>query len=87
MLPAHAVFCYAEVKDENHKYETCIEAKLTRSSFHSIERSTKPLILIHTNVCDLKYIQISNANKHFITFIDDCMKYCILSKEHVKFKI
>ena len=32
--------------------------------------------LIHTDVCDLKYVQPPNANKYFITFIDDCIKYC-----------
>ena len=36
--------------DSNHKCPTCVEAKLTRSSFHTIERNTKPLDLIHTNV-------------------------------------
>ena len=49
--------------------------KLTQSSFHSVERNTRPLFLIHTDVCDLKYVQIPNANKYFITFIDDCIKY------------
>ena len=62
--------------DKSHKCETCVEAKLTRSSFHSVERSTEPLGLIHTDVCDLKYVQTPNANKYFITFIDDCTKYC-----------
>ena len=76
VLLAHVVFCSTEVKDKNHKYETCIEAKLTRSSFHSVDRSTEPLGLIHTDVCDLKYVQTPNANKYFITFIDDCTKYC-----------
>ena len=26
-------------------------------------------------MCDLKYVQTPNANKYFITFIDDCTKY------------
>ncbi|KAH7864181.1 hypothetical protein Vadar_026696 [Vaccinium darrowii] len=62
--------------DTNHKCETCVEAKLTRTSFRSVERSTEPLGLIHTDVCDLKYVQTPNANKYFITFIDDSTKYC-----------
>ena len=62
--------------DKNHKCKTCVEAKLTRSSFHSVERSTTLLILIHIDVCDLKYVQIFNANKYFITFIDNCTKCC-----------
>ncbi|KAH7844842.1 hypothetical protein Vadar_032277 [Vaccinium darrowii] len=62
--------------DTNHKCETCVEAKLTRTSFRSVERSTEPLELIHSDVCDLKYVQMPNANKYFITFIDDSTKYC-----------
>ena len=26
-------------------------------------------------LCNLKYVQTPNANKYFITFIDDCTKY------------
>ena len=43
--------------DANHKCETCVESKLTRSSFHNIERNTEPLDLIHSDTCDLKYVQ------------------------------
>ncbi|GJW37208.1 retrovirus-related pol polyprotein from transposon TNT 1-94 [Tanacetum coccineum] len=39
--------------DSNHTCQTCVEAKMTRSSFHSVERKTDPLDLIHTDVCDL----------------------------------
>ena len=62
--------------DKNHKYETCVEAKLTRYLFHSIEISVEPFGLIHTYVRDLIYVQTPNANNYFIIFIDDCTKYC-----------
>ena len=62
--------------NSNHKCEICVEAKLTRSSFQTIERNTEPLELIHTDVCDLKFVQTRGGNKYFITFIDDCTKYC-----------
>jgi transposase InsO family protein len=62
--------------DTNHKCETCVEAKLTRTSFHSIERSNNPLDLIHSDVCDLKFVQTRGGRKYFVTFIDDCTKYC-----------
>ena len=39
--------------DANHKCEACVESKLTRVSFHNIERSTDPLELF---TCDLKYV-------------------------------
>ena len=33
--------------DLNHKCEICVESKLTRTSFQSIEKSSEPLELIH----------------------------------------
>ena len=62
--------------DANHKCETCVQAKLTRSSFQSIERHTEPLDLIHSDICDLKLVQTRGGNKYFITFVDDSTKYC-----------
>ncbi|KAJ9559825.1 hypothetical protein OSB04_004985 [Centaurea solstitialis] len=56
--------------------QTCVEAKLTRTSFRSIERSTNPLDMIDTDVCDMKSNPSRGGNKFFITFIDDCTKYC-----------
>ncbi|XP_022893930.1 peptidyl-prolyl cis-trans isomerase CYP57-like [Olea europaea var. sylvestris] len=35
--------------DSEHKCETCVETKLTRSSFKSVERNTEPLGLIHSD--------------------------------------
>ena len=61
--------------DSKHKYENCVEAKLRRSSFQRIEMNTKPLDLIHSDVCDLKFMQTRGGNKYFNTFVDDSMKY------------
>ena len=62
--------------DSQHKCEICVEAKLTRSSFQTVERSTEPLDLIHSDVCALKSVQTRGGSKYFITFIDDSTKYC-----------
>ena len=62
--------------DSQHKCETCVEAKLTRSSFQSIERHTEPLDLIHSDICDLKFVQTRGGNKFFITFVNNSTKYC-----------
>ena len=62
--------------DVNHKCEICVESKLTRASFHNIERSTEPLELIYSDTCDLKYVQTRGGKKYFVTFIDDCTRYC-----------
>jgi hypothetical protein len=53
-----------------------VETKLTRTSFHSIERSSEPLELIHSDVYDLKFVQTRGGHKYFVTFIDDCTSYC-----------
>ena len=62
--------------DSKHKCETCVEAKLIRSSFHNNEMYTKPLDLIHSDMCDLKFVQTRGGNKCFVTFVDDSTKYC-----------
>ena len=62
--------------DQNHKCEICVESKLTRTSFQSIERSSEPLELIHSDIRDLKFIQTRGGKKYFLTLIDDCTRYC-----------
>ena len=61
--------------DAKHKCETCVEAKLTKSPFKSVERHTEPLHLIHSDICDLKFVQTRGGNKYFIIFVDDSTKY------------
>nr|GEZ14560.1 Pol polyprotein [Tanacetum cinerariifolium] len=61
--------------DPKHKCETCVEAKLTRTSFKLVKRKTEPLDMVHTDICDLKSLPTKGGNKYFITFIDDCTKY------------
>ena len=62
--------------DAKHNCGTCVEAKLTRSFFQSVEIHTKPLDLIHSDICDLKFEQTRGSNKYFITFVDDSVNYC-----------
>ena len=62
--------------DAKNKCETCVEAKLTKSSFESVKRHTEPLDLIHSDICDLKCVQTIGGNKYFFTFVDDSTKYC-----------
>ncbi|GJV27832.1 pol polyprotein [Tanacetum coccineum] len=62
--------------DSKYKYETCVEAKLTRTPCKSVKRTTEPLDMIHTNICDLKSLPTKGGNKYFIMFIYLCTKYC-----------
>ena len=32
--------------------------------------------MFHSDICDLKLVQIRGGNKYFITFVDDSTKYC-----------
>ena len=64
--------------DFNHKCEICVEAKMARASFKLVERSTEPLELIHSDVCDMKVVQTRGGKKYFITFINNCTRYCYL---------
>ena len=57
--------------DAKYKCETCVEVKLNKSSFQSFERHTEPHYLIHSGICDLKFVQTRGGNKYFVTFIDD----------------
>ena len=60
---------------EIHKCEICVEAKFLKNSFHSIDQNTEPLRLIHSNLCDLKFVLTRGEKKYFITLIDDCTRY------------
>ena len=67
--------------DLKYKCKTCVKAKTTRSSFQTIKRNTKPLDLIHSDICDFKSIQTRGGNKYVITFIDDyCYVYLLKNK-------
>ncbi|KAL0315721.1 UNVERIFIED_CONTAM: Retrovirus-related Pol polyprotein from transposon TNT 1-94 [Sesamum radiatum] len=62
--------------EAKHKCEICVEAKMAKVPFYSVERKTSPLELILSDICDLKFVQTRGGKKYFITFIDDCTRYC-----------
>ena len=51
----------------NIECQICVEAKLIKTSFHIVERSSEPLDLIHSDICDLKFIQ-TRGGKVFYYF-------------------
>ena len=61
---------------KNYKCEICVEAKSTRATFPTVVRNSKPLDLVHSDVCDMSTIPSRGGNEYFITFVDDCTKYC-----------
>ncbi|KAJ0011226.1 hypothetical protein Pint_34127 [Pistacia integerrima] len=75
--------------DSKHKCETCVKAKLTRSSFNNIERITNPLDLVHSDICDLKFVQTRGGNKYFIILLMIAQEtiMCICKKAMMKLLI
>ena len=69
----------------HNKCEICTESKFARQSFKSVqERSNELLSLIHSDLCDFKAIPSRGGKNYFITFIDDCSKYCYVCLLHSK---
>lgn len=62
--------------DARYKCETCVETKFAKKPFKSIERTSEPLQLIHSDLCDLKFVESRGGKKYFITFVDDCTRFC-----------
>ena len=61
----------------SEKCQVCVESKFSKPPFHSVNnRVSEPLDLMHTDICDMKSIPPRGGNKYFITFIDDCSRYC-----------
>ena len=61
--------------DEFNKCEICVKSKMVKKPFHSVERSSNLLDLVHSDICELNGILTRGGNRYFITFIDDCSRY------------
>ena len=57
------------------KWETFSQAKITKWPQKNVERNTKLLDLIHTNLCEFERILCCGGSRYFITFIDDFSTY------------
>ena len=63
-------------KCDKSKCEICVESKFVKHPYKSVERNSKTLDLIHTDICDMKSTPSRGGKKYFITFIDDCILFC-----------
>ena len=69
----------------NNKCEVCTESKFSRQSFKIVqERSNELLSMIQSDLYDFKTIPSRDGKNCFITFIDDCSKYCYVYLLHNK---
>ena len=56
--------------------ESCLEGKMTKRPFKAKGyRSTKPLELVHTDVCGPINVQARGGYEYFVTFTDDYSRY------------
>lgn len=61
--------------DYNDKFETCIQAKITKKPFPKAERNTDLLDFMHSDICEFNGVLTRGGKRYFITFIDDCSRY------------
>ena len=57
------------------KHEVCVESKTTKKSCKSVERESKLLSSIHSDLGDLKNTMTRGGKRFYITFIDDYLRY------------
>ena len=56
--------------------ESCLEGKMTKRPFKAKGyRTTKPLELVHTDVCSPMRVQARGGYEYFVTFTDDYSRY------------
>ncbi|KAD2393511.1 hypothetical protein E3N88_40488 [Mikania micrantha] len=77
----------------NEKCKTCMLTKITRLPFTHVQRESKVLELIHSDLCDFHATPSIGNKKYIVTFIDDASRFCyvylLYSKNEAldKFKI
>ncbi|GJS99425.1 zinc finger, CCHC-type containing protein [Tanacetum coccineum] len=64
--------------------KTCMLTKITRQPFKGVNRESKVLDLIHSDLCDFHANPSLGHNKYVITFIDDASRYCYVYLLHAK---
>ncbi|CAM8956477.1 unnamed protein product [Rhodiola kirilowii] len=63
---------------------TCMLTKITRLPFKSISRTSNLLELVHSDLGDLHSTPSLGNKKYYLTFIDDCSRYCYVYFLHAK---
>ena len=57
------------------KCEVCVESKTTKKSGKLVERESRLLNLIHSDLGDLKNTMTRGGKRFYITFIDDYLRF------------
>ena len=56
---------------QSNKYDICVKSKITKKACHSIERLTKLLGLIHTDLPYLKQTMFRGGKNYFVILVED----------------
>jgi len=62
---------------KSSKCHACVEAKQLRKPHKAAAvRELAPLNLIHSDVCEMNRELTKSGKRYFLTFIDDCTRFC-----------
>ena len=59
------------------KFNKCeiIKSNMIKKHFHTVERNSNLLDLVHSDICDPNDMLTGGGNWYFITFINDCSRF------------
>ena len=64
------------------KCHVCVESKQPHKPHKAAKvRDLAPLKLIHSDLCEMNGELTKGGKRHFMTFIDDCARFCCVSVE------
>jgi hypothetical protein len=59
------------------KCHACVQSKQTRKPHKAAEpRNLASLELVHSNLCEMNGVLTKGGKRYFMTFIDDCTRFC-----------
>jgi hypothetical protein len=59
------------------KCHACVQSKQTRKPHKAAEpRNLAPLELVHSDLCEMNGVLTKGGKRYFMTFIDDCTRFC-----------
>nr|KAJ0192854.1 hypothetical protein LSAT_V11C800443070 [Lactuca sativa] len=68
----------------SEKCNTCMLTKITKQPFPNVNRKSKLLELIHSDLCDFHATPSLGNKEYIVTFIDDSSRFCYVYLLHSK---
>lgn len=73
-----------------YKCKTCVETKIVKKPYQSVNKTSQILRLIYSDICELNYMLTRGENRYYITFIDNHSRYTydfLIKHKHETFDI